>query len=86
MFNKLLNIYETQYDKFKKANKKRIKVKNMPEDLPIVSYLHEDYLPPMPPPESDEEAKLKPEATIAERVKSNPRKRKNKVTRLKILI
>ena len=35
--------------------------------------------------ESDEEVKLEPEETIAERVKLNPRKRKIEETGLKIL-
>ena len=39
----------------------------------------------MPPLEGDEEIKLEPEETIAERVKLNPRKRKNERTGLKIL-
>ena len=42
-------------------------------------------LPPMPPLEIDEEVKLEPEETIAERIKLNPRKRKTARTRLKIL-
>ena len=59
----------------------------MPENLPIDLYLdeNEDDLLPMPALEVDEEVKLEPEETIAERVKLNPRKRKNEGTRLKIL-
>ena len=59
----------------------------MPENLPIDLYLdeNEDDLPPMPALEVDEEVKLEPEETIAERVKLNPRKRKNEGTGLKIL-
>ena len=59
----------------------------MPENLPIDLYLdeNEDDLLPMPALEVDEEVKLEPEETIAERVKLNPRKRKNEETRFKIL-
>ena len=59
----------------------------MPENLPIDLYLdeNEDDLLPMPALEVDEEVKLEPEETIAERVKLNPRKRKNEGTGLKIL-
>ena len=39
----------------------------------------------MPPLEGDEEIKLEPEESIAERVKLNPRKRKNEGTGLKVL-
>ena len=42
-------------------------------------------LPLMPPLEGEEEVKLEPEKTIAERLKLNPRKRKIVGTRLKIL-
>ena len=40
--NKLLNIYETQNDKFTNAKKKKIKVQNIPGILPIDLYLDED--------------------------------------------
>ena len=56
--DKLLNIYKTQYDKFTKAQKKRIKVQNIPQNLPMDLYLDEDDLPPMLPLESDEEVKI----------------------------
>ena len=39
----------------------------------------------MPALEGDEEGKLGPEETIAEKVKPNPRKRKEKRTELKII-
>ena len=39
----------------------------------------------MPPLEDDEESKLEPEETIAERIKLNPRKRKTTGTGLKVL-
>ena len=35
LYNKLLNIYKTQYDILTKVQKKRIKVQNVPENLPI---------------------------------------------------
>ena len=35
LYDKLLSIYKTQYDKLTKAQKKRIKVQDMPENLPI---------------------------------------------------
>ena len=86
-YNKLLNIYKTQYYKLTKAHKKRIKIQNVPENLPIDLdlYLDEDEgdLPPMPALESDEEVKLEPEESIAERIKLNPAKGKIK-TGLKI--
>ena len=80
-YNKLLNIYKTQYDKFTKAHKKRIKLQGIPKNLPIDLYLDEDDLPPMPALESNGE----PEESIAERIKLNPRKIKATGTGLKIL-
>ena len=74
---KVLNIYKTQYDKLTKAQKKRIKVQNVPDNLPIDLYFDEDGLPQIPTLE-DDEVKLEPEETIAERIKLNPQKRKNK--------
>ena len=49
LYDKLVNIYTTQYDKLTKTQKKRIKVQNMPENLPADFYLDpgEDCLPPM---------------------------------------
>ena len=66
---------------------KKLKVQDMPENLPIDLYLDEDenYLPPMPALEIDEEVKLEPEETIDERIKLNLRKWKNEGTGLKIL-
>ena len=52
----------------------------MPENLLIDLYLDEDNLSPMPPLEDDEEVKLEPEETIAERVKLILQKRKNERT------
>ena len=73
LYNNLLRICETQYDKLPKAKKKKIKVQNVPENLSIALHLDEDDSPL----ESDEEVKLEPAKTIAERVKLNPLKRKN---------
>ena len=66
LYNKLLNIYKTQYDKLTKAKKKRIKV-----DL----YLDEDNLPPITALEGDEEVKLDPEETIAEIIQLKKKKK-----------
>ena len=51
LYNKLLNIYATQYDNFWKAQKKKIDVLNKPGNLTLDLYLDkdEDYLPLMPP-------------------------------------
>ena len=59
----------------------------MSKNLPIDLYLDkdEDNLPPIPPSEVDEEVKLEPEETIAERIRLNPRKRKKAGTGLEIL-
>ena len=77
LYDKLLSIYKTQYDKLTKAQKKRINVQSIPENLPIDLYLDEDEddLPPIPALEGDEKVKLEPEETIAERMKLNPRKK-----------
>ena len=53
--------------------KNRINVLNKSEILDFDRY----DLPPMPALEGDEEVKLEPEETIAERVKLNPRERNN---------
>ena len=78
LYNKILNIYETQYDKFSIARKERINVLKNPGNLTLDLYL--DDLPL-----KDEEVKSKPEETIAERVNLNPRKRKKNRNRIKIL-
>ena len=77
LYDKLLSICKTQYDKLTEVQKKRIKVQNIPQNLPIDLYLDEDEddLPPIPALEGDEEVKLEPEETIAERMKLNPRKK-----------
>ena len=51
LYNKLLSIYKNQYDKLTKAQKKRIKFQNMPENLPIDLDL-------------DEKVKLDPEQAL----------------------
>ena len=55
LYNKLLSIYKTQYDKPTKAQRKKIKVQNVPVNIPINLYLDEDDLLTMPPLEGDEE-------------------------------
>ena len=90
LYNKLLNS-KNDYYKPLKGKKTGIKVKNLLKELSIDVYLADykdedkDDLLPMPPIEGGEEVKLEPEETIAERVKLNPKKRKNEGTRLKIL-
>ena len=64
LYNKLVNIYKTQYDKLTKSNL------NVPEKLPIELYLDELLL--VQPLEDDEELKLEPEETITKRTKLNP--------------
>ena len=80
LYDKLRNIYKSQYDKLTKVQKKRIKVQIMPKSLPIDLYLDEDGddLPQMPPLGDDEEVKLEPEDTIAKRAKLSPHKRYNR--------
>ena len=58
LYDKLVNIYTTQYDKLTKAQK-RIKVQNRPENLATDLYLdeNEDDLLPILALEDDEEAK-----------------------------
>ena len=58
LYDKLVNIYTTQYDKLTKAQK-RIKVQNRTENLAIDLYLdeNEDDLLPILALEDDEEAK-----------------------------
>ena len=76
LYNKILNIYETQYDTFSIARKERINVLKNPGNLTLDLYL--DDLP------LKDEVKSKPEETIAERVNLNPRKRKKDRNRTKI--
>ena len=56
LYYNLLNVYTAQCNKLTKVQKKRMKVQNWTENLPIDLYLDEDedYLPPMPPLKDDE--------------------------------
>ena len=87
LYNKILNVYKTQYYKLTKAQKKRKKVRNMPKNLSINIYFDEDEedLSPIPLIKGNEEVKLQPEETVDERVKLNVGKRKNEETGLKML-
>ena len=78
LYDKLLKIYTTQDDRFSENEKKRISVLNRAEMLTL-DYDEDDLQ------EGEEEVKLEPEETIAERIKLSPQKRKSKGTRLKIL-
>ena len=78
----LQSIYKTQYDKLSENLKKRINVLNKPEML-ILDFVEDDS-PPMSPLDDEEEVKVEPEESIAERVKLNPQKRKITGTGLKI--
>ena len=60
--------------KLSEDQKEKTNVLNRPENL--TPDFVEDDLSPMPPLEGDEKLKFKPEETIAERLKLNPRKRK----------
>ena len=80
LYEKLLNIYQNQYNKLPEDQKKMINVLNKPGNLTL------DFIEDgLPPPEGDKELKLQPKETIAKRMKLNPRKRKNERTGLKIL-
>ena len=59
LFNNLLNTYKTQYDKLAKAQKKRIKVQNVSENLTVDLYSDEDNLPPIYSSEAKEKAKFR---------------------------
>ena len=83
LYDKLLNIYTTHYDKLAKAQKKTIIVQNIPQNVSIDLYLNEDE--DDLPLECDEKVKLEPKETIAERMKLNLQKRKIIETGLKIL-
>ena len=75
LYDKLLNIYKLNMINFGKPHKRSRYA--LPKNLPSDSYLDEDEddFPPMPALEGDEEVKLQPEKTIAERVKLNPQKK-----------
>ena len=79
LYGKLLKIYTIQDDRFSENEKKKISNLNRPKMLAL--HYDEDDLQ-----EGDEEVKLEPEETIAERIKLSPQKRKRKGTRLNILI
>ena len=80
LYEKLLNIYQNQYNKLPEDQKKMINVLNKPGNLTL------DFIEDgLPRPEGDKELKLQPKETIAKRMKLNPRKRKNERTGLKIL-
>ena len=64
LYDNLLNIYTTQYDKFSEDLKKGVNV--------LILDFDKDDLPPMSALKSGEEVKLEPEETIAERIKLNP--------------
>ena len=77
LYDRLLNIYKTQENKFSEGQKEKINVLNKPENVTIT--LIEVDLSPMPPPpplEDDEEVKSEAKYTIAERVKLILRKKK----------
>ena len=84
LHNKLLRIYRTQYNNLAKAKKEKIKVQKVPQNLSIDLHLDENEdendSQPMPPLESDEEAKLYTEKAFVEKVKLIPQKRKNEGT------
>ena len=74
LYDKILNIYTTQYEKFSEDLKKMVNILNKAEilipdfdrdDLPSISTLLE----------GDEEVKLESENIIAEIIKLSPRKR-----------
>ena len=74
LYDKVLNIYTTQYEKFSEDLKKMVNIPNKAEilipdfdrdDLPSISTLLE----------GDEEVKLESENIIAEIIKLSPRKR-----------
>ena len=73
LYDKLLSIYKTEYYNLTKAQKKRIKVQNIPQNLPLDLYSdeYEDHLPSMPPLEGDKKVKSEPEETIAQKIKLN---------------
>ena len=79
LYDKLLNIYTTQYGKLSEDSKKRVNVLKRSECLTLD--FDEDDLPL----EGDEEVILGPGETIAERIKLNPQKRKITGTGLIIL-
>ena len=83
LYDKLFNIYTTQYGNVPEYNKKRVSVLNCPENVTLD--FDEDYLPPMPQLEVAKEVKLEPQET-AEKIKLSPQKGKITGTGLEILI
>ena len=79
LYDKLSNIYTTQYGKLSEDSKKRVNVLKRSECLTFD--FDEDDLPL----EGDEEAILEPGETIAKEIKLNPQKRKITGTGLIIL-
>ena len=74
LYDNLLSIYKTQYDKHSKNSNKRVNVPNKPEML--VLNFDRDDLSPMAALEDEEEVKVEPEENIGQRIKLSPRKRK----------
>ena len=62
LYDKLLNIYTTQFDNLSVDQKKRINVLNRPENVTLD--FDEDDLQPMSPLKVDKEVKLEPEETF----------------------
>ena len=56
----ILNICKTQNGERKKAQENRIKVENVPENLPIDFHLDKDDFMPMLPLEDDNQANVQP--------------------------
>ena len=79
LYDKLLNRYKFQYDKFSEDSKKRVYVLNKPEMLTL--NIDDDDLSPL---EADEAVKSELEETIVERIKLNPQKRNITETGLKV--
>ena len=80
LYDKLSNVYTTEYDKLSEDQKKRINVLKRLENVAL--YFVEDDLPSVPALEADKEVRLEPEETIAEKVKLNLRIRKETGTGL----
>ena len=78
LYDRLLNIYTTQYDNLSEGQKKKRNVLNRLGHVILDLSL-------IPPLEGDEKVKLTPEETIAEKVKSHPRKTKKSKNRIKNL-
>ena len=74
LYDKVLNIYTTQYEKFSEDLKKMVNILNKAEIL--IPDFDRDYLPSISTLlEGDEEVKLESENIIAEIIKLSPRKR-----------